>query len=192
MHRLVLVMMGAGQEHRGEKVKTDDAIRLVVIDRLGLRRLLQVRIVGLQMFERVAEERKDLLSHMSMPPSMTPSRVPKRDHSGFTLRTRFSSLVDRAASTACRIGFERIVRAALLRARGTPLRRQHPRHHRVVAALDARQIDEARGAADQRAARKGELRDRLESAFGDRARAIGDALAAFEHARGSIGCVLAR
>ena len=60
------------------------------------------------------------------------------------------------------------------------LRRHHAGEHGVVAALDARHVHEAGTAADQRAAGKGEARDRLPAAFGQRARAIGDALAAFE------------
>ena len=67
-----------------------------------------------------------------------------------------------------------------------------PDEHRVVAALDARHVDEARRAADQRAAGEGELRHRLLAAFGDRARAIGEALAAFEQCRAISGCVLKR
>ena len=63
---------------------------------------------------------------------------------------------------------------------GDGLRRQHARQHRVVAALDARHVHEAGRAADQRAAGKDELRHRLVAAFGDRARAIGDPLAAVE------------
>jgi hypothetical protein len=37
---------------------------------------------------------------MSMPPSITPSRVPNRDQSGFTLRTFLSSLAMTLACTA--------------------------------------------------------------------------------------------
>ena len=56
----------------------------------------------------------------------------------------------------------------------------HARQHGVVAALDARHVHEAGGAADQRAAREGELGHRLPAALGHRARAIGEALAAGE------------
>ncbi len=49
-----------------------------------------------------------------------------------------------------------------------------------MGALDARHVHEARRAADQRAAGKGEARDGLEASFGERAGAIGDALAAFQ------------
>ncbi len=47
-----------------------------------------------------------------------------------------------------------------------------------MAALDARQIDEARAASNQRATGKRQFRHRLRAAFGDRARAIADALSA--------------
>ena len=63
---------------------------------------------------------------------------------------------------------------------GDVLRRQHAGQHGVVAALDARHVHEAGGAADQRAAREDELRHRLPAAFGERARAVADALAAGE------------
>ena len=51
-----------------------------------------------------------------------------------------------------------------------------------MAALDARHVDEARRAADQRAARERQLRHRLIAALGDGARAVGQALAALEGA----------
>ena len=60
------------------------------------------------------------------------------------------------------------------------LGRQHPGQYGVVAALDARHVHEARGAADQRTAGKRELRHRLPAAFGDCARAVANPLAAGE------------
>ena len=50
----------------------------------------------------------------------------------------------------------------------------------VVRTLDARHVHEARRAAGQHAAREGKLRHRLVTAFGQRASAIGDALAPLE------------
>jgi hypothetical protein len=49
-----------------------------------------------------------------------------------------------------------------------------------VAALDARGVEEAGVVADQRAAGKDELRQRLQAARGDGARAVGDSLAALK------------
>jgi len=59
----------------------------------------------------------------------------------------------------------------------------HPRQHRVVRAFYAREVQEAGGAADQRAAGEDEFRHRLRAAAGDRARAIGQALGAREERR---------
>ncbi len=67
--------------------------------------------------------------------------------------------------------------------RSDALGRQHAALHRGVAALDPRDIDEARGAADERAAGEGQLGDRLPAALVDDAAAIGDALAALEDRR---------
>src|SRR5262249_29128206 len=56
----------------------------------------------------------------------------------------------------------------------------HARENRIVASLDARHVHEAGGAADERSARERKLRHRLVAALGQRARAVGEALAAFE------------
>src|SRR3546814_2159246 len=49
------------------------------------------------------------------------------------------------------------------------------------AALDARYVDEARRAADQRAALEGEARHRLPAALVDRARAVADPAATLQN-----------
>ena len=133
-----------------------------------------------------------LLIHMSRPPSATPSTVPKRDHSGLTLRTGFRSAAIGAVAHGVLVGGQLVVRAAGAERRERGLGGQHAGLHRVVAALDARHVDEAGRAADQRAAREGQLRHRLPAALGDRARAVGDALAALEKSARSTGCVLKR
>ena len=63
------------------------------------------------------------------------------------------------------------------------LRGEHAAPQRVVHALQARHVDEARGVAeDHRAGRRHARRHRPEAALGDRLGAPGDALAALEHA----------
>ena len=102
MHRLVLGMVGARQEHRGENVEGEHAVGLRVLDLLRLRRLRRgshslasyVRACG-------SGTGRCVFSHMSMPPSITPSRVPSRDQSGFTLRTFFSSVAMELCLTLC-------------------------------------------------------------------------------------------
>src|SRR5213075_2785637 len=62
------------------------------------------------------------------------------------------------------------------------LGREQPGLHRRVRALDLRAVQESRLAADEHAARHDELRQRLQAALADRARAVRDPLAAREHA----------
>ena len=78
------------------------------------------------------------------------------------------------------VAVERVVRASLGDRRRGVLGREHAGEHRVVASLDARHVDEARRAADERAAGKDELRHALVAALGDRARAVADAPPALE------------
>src|SRR5689334_7982562 len=57
---------------------------------------------------------------------------------------------------------------------------EHAGEDRVVRTLDARHVDEAGRAADQRPAREDELWHGLPASLGDRARTVGEALAALE------------
>ncbi len=53
--------------------------------------------------------------------------------------------------------------------------------HRVVVALDARQVHKPRGATGDHTARKGRVRDRLIAALGHCARAVSNPFAPFQH-----------
>src|SRR3569623_1051485 len=61
------------------------------------------------------------------------------------------------------------------------LRREHAALHRSMTALDARQTHKARAATDQRTAGEGQPRYGLQTAFGDRTRAITATFAANEN-----------
>ena len=111
--------------------------------------------------------------------------VPNFDHSGLTLRTLNRSRADRGSAPGILVAGDLVVGAARAERRGDVLGRQHAAAHRVVNTLDARHVDEAGGAADQRAARERQARHRLPAALGDGARAVGEPLAALENARGS-------
>jgi hypothetical protein len=109
---------------------------------------------------------------------------------GLKLRARCSSSCSHESLKACRVGIERVAGAA----RADRLERgfggQHAGLDRGVAALDARGVQEARVAADQRAAREHQLGQRIHAAGDDRARAVGQALAALEElADGRMGLV---
>src|SRR5271169_4290708 len=60
------------------------------------------------------------------------------------------------------------------------LGREHAGEYGVVAAFDARHVHESRGAADERAAGKRKVRNRLPAALGEGAGAVADALAVGE------------
>ncbi len=106
--------------------------------------------------------------------------VPNFDHSGLTLRTRIKVLADRGVAPGVFVVDQFVIGPAGGERRGDVFGRLHAGAHGVVHALDARHVDEARGAADQRTAGKGQPRHRLVTALGDGARAIGQPLAAFE------------
>ena len=93
------------------------------------------------------------------------------------LRTRYSSSQIQLALRARRAPARR---AVAVEPREHRLGRHHAGLHRGVAALDLRHVEKPGGVADQRAAGKIEPRDRLEAAFVERPRAIGDAPPALE------------
>src|SRR5579863_4887600 len=76
--------------------------------------------------------------------------------------------------------------AALRERVGNMVGREEAGQDRVMRPFVSRQIDEARGTADQHAAREGEFRHRLPAAFADRARPIRKTRAAAED-RGDLG-----
>ncbi len=118
---------------------------------------------------------------MCAPPCSVPSQRPHLKP-GLTLRTLLSSSNTHDLAERLRIRGQLVARAPFGQRRESGLRAQHPGLHRVVRALDARHVEKARRIADQRAAGKGEFRNRLQAALADRARAVTDALAAFEGA----------
>src|SRR5208337_5613547 len=81
------------------------------------------------------------------------------------------------------VGDEIVVVAALRQGLVGLFGGEDPRQDCVVRPLDPREIEQPRGAADERAARKGQLRDRLPTAAADRSCAVGETLAACEGLR---------
>ena len=120
-----------------------------------------------------------VLVHMSRPPSAKPASVPNFDHSGLTLRTGRRSR-PMASSPRRFVARKFVVGAAFAERCGDVLGGEHAGQHGVVAALDARHVEEARAAAGEHAARKRDARHRLPAAFADGARAVAEPLAARE------------
>ena len=115
-----------------------------------------------------------------MPPSMTPSRVPKLRPERLDVAHLPELGCHGALLHAVGVALEHVALASGFDCREGGLGRHHAAQHGVVAALDARHVHEAGGATDQRPAGEDEARDRLKAAFGQRAGAVADALAAFE------------
>ena len=180
MDRLVFFVVGRRQEDRGELVEGYLAVRLRIVDRLALGRLFQRLVIRLAMLQREGKADSEIVHpHVEAAQRHADDGAEARQE-GLHVADALQVLVYRAAFISLGIGRELIRLAARLHSIEGRFRAHHAGEHGVMAALDAGHVDEACRAADQRAAREGELRHGLEAAFGDGARAIGDALAAFE------------
>ena len=123
-------------------------------------------------------------SHCSMPSSALPISRPFLNH-GLKLRVRCSSSCSQRRLERLRIGGELVALAARpASAANAASAASMPVLIAAWLPLMRGALSESRVAADQRAAREHELGQRLQAAVVDRARAVGDALAAFEDARG--------
>src|SRR5579862_1576079 len=172
MRGLVLLVIGVGDEHRGEAIEADDAIRLRIGNPLRFFRRPQMAMIG-----RMRE---------------SPRRLPAKEI-GVERRieeARPKPVAKRRTDVACSAklrpdprGGER---AAVVSRGMTPqtpkdgLGCDHARFHRGVAALDLRHIEKAGRAADHNPAREADARDRLKAALVQSTRAISDAPAAGE------------
>ena len=92
-------------------------------------------------------------------------------NAGRMLRTRAQLVPEPALLQPLRVGVELGRLAAVLERVERRLGRDHARLHRGVGALDLGHVEEARRVADQRPAGEHQLRDRLEAALADSARA---------------------
>ena len=182
MRRLVFLVVGRGHEHRRELVERDHPIGLRVDDRLDLIERLQRLVIGLAMLHR-AERREagqfvephvDTAEHH---PADGAELRPER----LDVAHRLQVTPDGGRTPRLLIASDLIMGAASCQCIADMLRGEHARDHGVVAALDARHVDEACRTAKQRAAWEGQARHRLPAALGDRTRSIGQPLAALEH-----------
>src|SRR5262245_28866216 len=181
VNRLVLLMVGVGEEHRGQLVEGNLAVRLGIRDRLVLPGGIERLAVGLGMRlgaeQRCAEQCvaphvEDAESGAEEGPELRQQRLGVAD--------RVEILADGGVAPGVFIFDEFVIGATRAKRGRDVLGSQHAGAHRIVNALDAGNVDEARGAADQRAPWEAEPRHRLVAAFGDGACAIGQPLAAFE------------
>ena len=179
VRRLVLLVVGVRQEHRGQPVEGQLAVGLRVVDRLGLGRPASAsrgRRGGPGSRAPCRAARRCRAPNRPWP-ATGPSGRP-----GGCCAPRRARPRARLCCSSSRIGVEHGRLGPALQRRERRLGRDHAGLHRRVRALDLGHVEEARGVADQRTAGEDQLRDRLEAALVQRARAVGDPLAALEDA----------
>ena len=103
---------------------------------------------------RTGEKPNSVFSHMSKPPSPTPSNGAEARPQRLDVADLLQVLADVGGAPGVLVGGQLVIGAAGGDRRRDMLGRQHARQHRIVRALDARHVDEAGRAADQRAARE--------------------------------------
>ncbi|EAV43418.1 hypothetical protein SIAM614_06528 [Stappia aggregata IAM 12614] len=181
MDRLILFVVGVGQEYGCQLVEGHDAIRLRIVDLLAVLGRLQRVGVLLAVFHRAEEGEAEQLvgPHVEAAErdadcgaELGPQRL------GIAHAPQI--LADRTFAPGSVVVVQFVVCLTAADGRHDFLSRQHAGQHRVMRALDARHVDEACRTAHQQAAREGELRNGLEAAFGNGAGTIGNALAAFK------------
>mmetsp|Transcript_81447 Transcript_81447/g.226443 ORF Transcript_81447/g.226443 Transcript_81447/m.226443 type:complete len:490 (-) Transcript_81447:241-1710(-) len=181
MGRLVLLVVGVGDEHRGQAVEAQLAIRLGVADAGALGRGAQGLVVGL-----VVVQRPGRVGHAQL------GQQPVLD-AGHQLAGGLALLepelevagllqlfVQPALLEGLGVGAQLVLGAAGRQGGGQGLGAEHAALDRRVAALDAGGIQVAGIAADQRTAGEDGLGQGLGRAVVDRTGAVADALAAFE------------
>src|SRR5262249_31352337 len=172
VRRLVFLVVRVRNEHRGEPVKADLAIRSRVVDMPRGTRPSQLQMVGVV----VECPRRGSPQHVSVERRIgeTCPQAPAK---------AWPDIADTAQLLPHPAFFKRTPDFGPGLS-GEPLKydlgRDHAGFHRRVVALDLGYVDETGGTTDQRAAGKIEFRDRLKTALVQRACPIGYAAAAFK------------
>ncbi len=184
MNRLVLLVVGSGEGDVGQPVEGQHAVGLGIGDGLGGGGGLQRRIVGLAVLQREAQpfaRQNRVEPHVEATQRDAEVGAEPRPER-LDVAHGLQVCRDVAGAHRRRVGLEAVMSAAGADRFEGGLRRGDAGQDRVMAALDARHVHEARRAAQKRAARDDELGYRLPAAFGQCAGAVADALAAFEGA----------
>ncbi|VAY89696.1 conserved hypothetical protein [mine drainage metagenome] len=185
VRRLVFLVVGVADEHRGEAVERELAVGLGVVDaRHGFGRL-QRSVIG-----RLA---MDGPGHAALEQPLLDAGHQRADHAALLeplleIARALQFGVQPGLLESTRVIVQGVGAAPGGQGHGNGLCRQHAGLDRGMAALDARGIEKTRLAAHHAAAREHELGQGQNAARGERARAIAQALAAFENgADGGMG-----
>ena len=171
---LVFLVVGVGQEYRGQPVEADLVVGLGVFDLLALGRGLHGRVVGLAVIQGEGQ-------------AATENVLVYPDHGG---AQQDAELVHEAGEVAGGVqllvepgGLELFLVGHQVRRRGIAqgqgldhgLRRQHAALHGSVVTLDLDAVEGAGVATDQQAAGEVHARQGVQAALGDRPGAVSDA-----------------
>ena len=179
MARLILFVIGVREEHRRQPVEAEDAVwlwigywavKILALEHLAITVMLH------------ADRQPDLeRPHPHVDPGEDGAEISAElGDRGLRILDELQLGRDPAVVEIGLIVGDLVMLATRAECRDDAFGGKHARLDRGMTALDPRHIDEPSRASDQRAAREGELGDRLPPAFIDRARAIGNALAAFQ------------
>src|SRR5436309_5635116 len=175
--RLVLVVVGVGDEHRRQPVEGKDPVGPGVGNRRKFRRrtdLLVICSFVMQSPGRFTAEQKLVDADHQR------AGIEPLGHPGLEVAGAVKLLVKPARAERFGIGDELVAApSGPDRLRGR-FGGEHAGLDGAVAALDARGVQESSLVADQRAARENQFRQRLQAAGRDRAGAVADALSALQ------------
>jgi len=178
---LVLFVVGVADEHRAEPVEGELAVGLGIGDLRHRGSRLQMQVIGLLAVDR---PRRALHAQLGQQPLLD-ARHQRADRVALLEPLlEVARLLQLGMQPALlerrRVGRQFVVGAAGLQRVERGFGGQHAGLDRGVAALDARSVQRASLAADQRTAREHQLGQAQQAARGDGAGAVADALAAFE------------
>src|SRR2546426_8356376 len=177
VNRLVLVVVGVGDEHRRQPVEAQHTIGLGIGNgfyRILAFQRLMVRLMVSQRPGRFAAQ------HYLVDADHQRAAIEPLGHPGLEVAGAVKLLVKPARAKRFGVGAKLVAAASgpdRLRCR---FGGEHAALDGTVAALDARGVEESGFVAEQRAARENQFRQRLQAAGRDRARAVADALPALQ------------
>ncbi|EAU46901.1 hypothetical protein R2601_13804 [Salipiger bermudensis HTCC2601] len=180
---LAFLVVGERERHVGQAVEAQLAVGLGIVDRLVMARRFGRGRIGLAVAHGAEQREAELVG-----PHVETAHRKRRDHPPFRPHRLDVAhlpqiLADGTIAHLGLVGAQLVGRAARLQRLMGRLGRRLAREHGVVVALDARHVDHAHRAAQQRHAGRNHLRHRLVAALRDRPRAVGHALTALEQRR---------
>src|SRR5690349_19955200 len=175
-------MMSSGQKHRRYAIESDDAVRSRIGDESGLRRRHELGVVWSQPLEGAEwTEAKQLgAPHVHAAERTAGQSAPARpERLHVSNQTRFAEYGRRLSRRF--IAFQQVSAASLLNGGESGVGSINAGPNRIMAALDSRHVYKSRRTTDQCSTGKNQFRHGLQTAFGDRPRAIGDTPSALQH-----------